>query len=101
MFYITDGGISDDVAAINQECIMKFVCQMLVTNYSLPSTAEGLTKSKLLHLLNEKAPSSHRKYGGAPIYNDNDKYRQRDHYPVLRDTYSLNEWGEAIKIILE
>ena len=80
---------------------MKYVCQMLVKNYSLPSAVEYLRNSKLLHLLKEKAPSSRRIYGGVPVYNNNDKYPQHDQYPTKLDTVSLHEWGEAIKMILE
>ena len=101
MFYLTDSGIPDDVAALNQECISKFVCQILVTNNSLPSAAEGLTSAKLLHMLKQKLPSSTRKYEKAPIYNNNEKDGQRDHYAATLDTYSLHEWGEAIKLVLE
>lgn len=100
-FYITDGGIPGDIATLKEECIMKFVCQMLVTNYSIPSTAEGLTSSKLLHLLNKKSLSSNKKYASASIYNNNGKYRHRNQSTVLPGTYSLYEWGEAIKLILE
>ena len=80
---------------------MKFVCQMLVKNYSLPSAAEDPKNAKLLHLLKEKAPSSRRSYGEVPIYNNNDRYPQHVQYPTNLDTISLHEWGEAIKIILE
>ena len=101
MLCLTDSGIPDDLAAFNQECISKFVCQILVTNNSLPSAAEGLTSAKLLHMLKQKLPSSTRKYEKAPIYNNNDKYSHHDNYPATLDTYSLHEWGEAIKLVLE
>lgn len=77
---------------VSEECIIKFVCQMLVQNYSSDDSAtEGLRKARLITLLKENAGISNLTYDKASLYFKN---------ALSLEPYSLYEWGKVIKLLL-
>lgn len=96
-FYLTDREELHDMAILDDDCIKKFVCQLLVANFSVPPATQDFRKLRLINLLQEATHLPKMEYDNQERNNNNVMHGQN---AALLNSYSIYEWGDLIKLVL-